>query len=1042
MLFFLEEIKFKKMETLLNSVCSQNHEGAVFSVITTSDEGKWSINSEKVSDFWVQYCSLVKDGEEMNLCEIIEDKSPVIIEFVLSFKDGENCFDHKFLQYMFRSIQYSIMDTCIIHSNHKELIGCVLVSDPWKTDRSYTSYKFRFQFPYCVLELDFLNITFKRFLINQLNSLRVTDYLLKNPIESRWDRIFLHANMSSPVALYGSDKILERPKLNLKYIWTNDCLSYIDTEPSQNEIVDVGSQHIGIVFDPQSHFHSKLNLIGKDILAPEAPEDEEDIETYIDKEFWFPMFLSVHYSNELCEINPNSMLDPEREPENASSPYASRRIFGLSTPKDEPEISDLELSEKLLTMLDFQRYFDKLFWLDIVKALNNASMAGEDGLSRLIFHTKNALRLTKDLPDFYNEHGSLEETCRVYYFMNSNTPITFKTLGYYAKNDNPNKYSEWHREWCRASMERSLSCLDADVGDAIYRFFWLDYVCTDYRKGIWYEFKFNRWIETSGGVTLINRCNSDFLKLYLKEKIAIDQLDCNTNDQAFSNSLKFVSKKIEKFISSVKMGKRLSAFIKSASAKLHNDKFHALLDKNPFLTGVLNGVMEIDGEDLVFRCGKPEDYISLCASTQYESSYSWSHPLVVKCYDWMSKVFPDRELLHHFFKFASSGLIGLNTGKTFAIWSGKQGNNSKSMVQKLFEAVYGPLCINLPVAILTGRESDAGSASPHLARARATRFAFISETDDDKPMNKAVIKRYTGGDRYFARFLHENGSEQIATFKMVLVCNEISGIPNADAAVRNRTKIFPYLSEWVINPPETIEKQFEELKFEMDSKFETNIPKLAPAFLWMCCEYYKYFAVEGLSPVPEIVQKTTEKYWQEKDHYAHFISECVRIVKGDEAVSAKVKISELYKRFKDWFMDSYPMCISSLPNITAFKTALSFRWGDPQGQFWRGIVLIDENGEEENDDQVSRDENEISETDKSSLIDIQKIGSISKQGAEQFLSDIKMTKSNMRNIVKNGLNAVTERRTRTDVSRNDIEKPSPKKKTPARRSSQRRKAPA
>ena len=48
----------------------------------------------------------------------------------------------------------------------------------------------------------------------------------------------------------------------------------------------------------------------------------------------------------------------------------------------------------------------------------------------------------------------------------------------------------------------------------------------------------------------------------------------------------------------------------------------------------------------------------------------------------------------------------------------------------------------------------------------------------------------------------------------------------------------------------------------------------------------------------------------------------------------------------------------------------------------------------------------------------------------------------MRNIVKNGLNAVTERRTRTDVSRNDIEKSSPKKKTPARRLSQRRKAPA
>ena len=991
------------MQSFLDNVKSDNIDNNIYKIISSTSDDEISIPSEKIKDFWINYCDTV-NNKKSDICEIVENKCPVVIEFLLYFKKMDAVyFDEKFLQYMTRAIQYTIMDTCMINNNHIELLGCVLYTEPWKADRyNQKIVRFRFQFPYCVLDINFMDSIFKTKLIYYLNRMNVLNYLLVKPTENKWDKL-LYNFIPKDLPLYGSNKNLSKPLLELKYIWCNANLDYIDND--NHEFKNVESCNIDYAFNPMNHYHANINLIGLETFAPNLPNDSEDeYEVFIDKKLWLPMFLSIHYIYEISEINPSCMLDEHDENETVVSPYGFKKIFGLSEPKEDNEITELDLAEKLLTMINYQRFFDKLFWLDIVKALNNASNSTEEGLTKLIHHTKNALRLIRDLPDFYNEHGSLEETCRVYYFTNSNSLITYKTLGFYAKNDNPTKYGEWHREWCRNSMERSLTCLDADVGEAIYRYFWLDFVCTDYKKGIWYEFKYNRWIENSGCVSLINKCQSEFIKLYLKEKITIDQLDYNTNDQAFSNSLKFASKKIDKLITCIKTYPKLNCYIKNAGVKFHNDKFHQSLDTNPMLTGVLNGVIEIDNNDVVFRCGKPEDYISKCTSVQYESYYSWNHNLVIECFDWLSKVFPDKSLLHQFLKFASSGLIGLNSGKTFAIWSGKLGNNSKSMVQKLFESTYGPYCINLPVEILTGKDNGAGNASPHLARARATRFAFISETDDDKPMNKAVIKRYTGGDKFYARFLHDNGCEIIATFKLIMVCNEISGIPNADKAVMIRTKIFPFLAEWVEYASESIDEQYLQLKFQMDTNFESKIPKLSSAFLWICCEYYKYYAFEGLLPEPEIVIKTTEKYWQEKDHYAHFISECIR--KSDDE-NAKIKISDLYKRFKTWYMDSYPMCINSMPNITSFKTALKFRWGEPIGQYWRGIVIIEET---ENDPlSIKTDENEDNQNDNNN-IDIVQIGSMSKQNAEEFLNNIKIIKSNMRNIVKDGLEVISNRR--------------------------------
>ena len=167
-----------------------------------------------------------------------------------------------------------------------------------------------------------------------------------------------------------------------------------------------------------------------------------------------------------------------------------------------------------------------------------------------------------------------------------------------------------------------------------------------------------------------------------------------------------------------------------AEEKFGNENFSSYLNKNPDCMGVKNGVLEILNGNIIFRLSKPEDYISMSAGVPFHSYFHWEHPLVVECMTWMNQVFPLEGLLNHFLKYCSSFLRGKNSDKIFAVFSGSSGHNSKSMVLKLFEAVFSVYAIKMPVCILSEKSANSGNATPQLARADATRIAMLDEPED------------------------------------------------------------------------------------------------------------------------------------------------------------------------------------------------------------------------------------------------------------------------------------------------------------------------
>ncbi|MEM2986522.1 MAG: hypothetical protein QXV60_00275 [Nitrososphaerota archaeon] len=886
--------------------------------ITYEPKNYWKVNNYK--SFWSGYCDLVQSYKEpfTKLClgEKINDVIPLITTLSLRFysDSDENIepYDEDVLQWLCYVYQTVILENFkITTSTRMELVVVILESSShwYETDKNgkrITNLEVRIQFPYSHIDYKVQNTVIKSRAIHLLKEHNVLSKFHRKPI-GEWEEII--QTLDNSIVMYGSSEFSTKPKLELTHIWPYISKDILDNEEQVKDIL------LQDIFIPQYHAHVQQQLVPIDIF--------EKIKDY---NHWLPMFLSLHYwPVELHSQQVTSVTNIELKEPEYSFGHRNR------------EVSDnyVELSEKLVSMLNPKRFLEENYWLEIGRSLYFCHKGSNSGLESWIRYTQSALNNVPNPPVFlsYNDN-SLTATCAKLYYSFTNSNITIKTLAWYAREDSYERYTSWHRNWCMPSIEAALSCLHTDVATALYYIYWLDFLYCPCGKGKWYQFRNHRWYEVNKEIEIRQVISSDFVKRFENIRSTLVNQFYQSNEHYEEE---VILEKLSILIAKLKLVTFKNNIVKEAREKFNNNNFISLLDSNTNLVGVSNGVLEILKDKVIFRSSKPEDYISMSTNIPY-NYYSWNDPLVKECMKWFSQVFTDKDLLHHFLKFASSCLKGRNSDKVFPIWTG-EGDNSKSMIVKLFEHTFSSYCVKLPVSLLNERNIRSSNPTPQLARTKFTKIAFLDEPEDDIPIHKSSIKRYTGGDSFFARFLHDNGNDIQATFKLVLICNRIPSIPNADKAIKNRIKIFPFLSTWVDDAPEDEDEQYKQRKFRKDPFFENRIPTLAPAFLWILTEYYPFYYKEGLSD-PPIVTESTKTYWDDNDIYTHFINDTVEKVRTDSGLydkTARVTLSELYNSFKSWFVSSFPG--SKIPEKPVFTTAISSRWGRPINNSWYGVRI-------------------------------------------------------------------------------------------------------
>jgi len=686
------------------------------------------------------------------------------------------------------------------------------------------------------------------------------------------------------------------------------------------------------------HQHSSKGWLDKALVESiEEKLDEGDSEQLL------PMLCSTYYGSRIAIFERKKTMPVVRS--------SGRRKPRGKRDRDDVDEDAFEMAVHFLSMFSPQRYNQRMYWVDIGRALYHISLnlrGPEAGLETWIkFTQKYSREFTPD--DCREEYPEFESEDR---------PLSVKTLAWYAMKDNNIQYTEWHRRWCRRAVETSLSLRETDLAESFYRNYWLDYLCEYHgRVSTWYYFNGHTWKKTANSHKIMLKLMTGFEGVYNRLRIELSRDVDREQDPSLKTLLNKQIDDISKVLKKIGGKTALNNLVSLVGHKFHDENFSTHRDLEPSLLGCKNGVLEMIGNESLFRPGKPEDYITKSTHRDFRK-YGEQDKYYVMLLDWFKKIYPDPQLYHETLKLMSSWLYGRNTSKVSPLHIG-DGDNAKSTLKIMISNAFGDYCFTFEPDIFTQSRKGSRGPSPELAAASGSRVIFVEEFDDDEKIKGGFWKKLTGGDDFFARFLQENGGLVKVTFMINFMCNKPPVVENPDKAARARIMIIPYLSIFSDDAPDDPKEQIAQRKFKNDRDFHLKLKHLAGPFMYLLTQYYPIYRKEKLG-VPEVVKKYTEKYWHDSNSYTKFTRECVEVVyKVDPKTQKPIKdrkgnpilddslvlhCRDVHAKYLEWLREYEPSSKNNRPDRGSVKRHLEQCWKEKADDRdrWYGRRLVEE----------------------------------------------------------------------------------------------------
>jgi phage/plasmid-associated DNA primase len=435
--------------------------------------------------------------------------------------------------------------------------------------------------------------------------------------------------------------------------------------------------------------------------------------------------------------------------------------------------------------------------------------------------------------------------------------------------------------------------------------------------------------------------SNQFKRVFEEIRARLTRQIADSHDANYKAEAELANKKLSALIHQLDDRTFKNKVLSEVLDMLHVDmeRFEDIIDTNGSLTGVPNGVIEVDydAKTIEFRPGKPEDYMTRCTLARF-IDLGWEHPRVIELMNWLGKMFVDDETRHFVLKILGSGFIAGNLDKFAPIFTGNV-NNSKSALVRAMMYTWGSYAVKFPTTGLTRGYSDSGAPNPAWARLDKVRWAFADEPDERECYRSGPFKVIYGNDAVYNRKLFSDGADVEASATVITSCNRVPPFPNADTASIERLCLIPCLSTWVKPDklPTTAEEQLEKRLFPMDKNFINRVRLLGPALLWVSFQYFTIWAEEKLDQRPPEVQKATAQYWRENDIYLMYTADRIEAAPSTTGLT----MIELYNDFELWF-NKYNKN-SKLPDRATVREHFISRWEhQPSDNVWWGIKIKDE----------------------------------------------------------------------------------------------------
>lgn len=868
-----------------------------------NNKGQYYLSSSSDEEFYKNYASVIEQNIPICLAEKQGDYVPLLGDIDIkievgdskqNFKDTRTLYTNEELLGTIRCFQESIKKN-VIGWSEKTLICVVLEKKPYLSD-NYLKNGFHLHFPYLFLEKEKV----KTVLIPKIKE-NISDFKLGNGKKLFSDHTENPENFVDDVTskcwlMYGSSK---------------------DEGLRPYKVTEIYNENMEKI-EPYEAF-----TIGSFFTREEEPLKitEENVKTLL------PQLLSVSsIKKEILNIKtPPELKVPTKL-------YLKQKLKDIKTESSETIKKNLIQARELLKILKSTRADEYNSWWDIGIILFNIGHGCEEAFKIWDRWSRTS--------DNYDEDACLE----VWEKMEKRDP-TFKnvkgmgSLRWYAKQDNIKKYNEFvesnhglyldEKNLSESIMTLEIMATDAPLARLLLDMYSDEYIFSD--NG-WYSFNGTVWSQVK--VLKEFRFKLEYISnkyKQFKRKImdvlyqepSDDDSGRADSDDSGDDEPEEMSKKtkailtakkndINKAINKLENFASQTGVLKMCEVLFYNEDFSDLLDENPLIIAFKNGVF--DFETLSFRKGLQSDYISKTLNIRYDETLTDDSDEVKKLNNFLHKIFPDKSVRKYFIDQTCEVFRGGNRDKIAMFWTGN-GNNGKSVTQRLFETMIGKkLAIKLSTSVLTERIQP-GQPNPQLTRLRGgVRWGVFDEWGKTEQILSGSLNVLTGGDSLPCRDLFQKGSEShdfTPMFKMLCICNELPCLKDAVDATWDRIRIIPFESKFVSQEkcPETVEEQKEKKIFLCDTEMtqKDRMETLSKALGWYLIQTFikkEQSRRNGTYKpcIPDKVNDAKIKYQAKCDVLAFFMEDTyVKTGNNDH----KVTFDDMYVSFKSWYINSF-----------------------------------------------------------------------------------------------------------------------------------------
>ncbi|NEB08472.1 hypothetical protein G3I32_06230 [Streptomyces coelicoflavus] len=341
------------------------------------------------------------------------------------------------------------------------------------------------------------------------------------------------------------------------------------------------------------------------------------------------------------------------------------------------------------------------------------------------------------------------------------------------------------------------------------------------------------------------------------------------------------------------------------------------LDSHRHLLTFRNGTVDLRTGEL--KPHKPADMLTQCANVDYVPD--------AECPRWLrfvDEVFPgDPELQRYYQTFLGVSITGEVREHALGVWYGEHGRNGKGTTIRTMQKVFGHDVVHeVPFTIF---ENVRGQAvhTEQIAALRGKRLVVAQEGNQGVPMNTALLKNLSGGDRISTRHLHGKVFSFEPTFTIVLATNYLPEFGSGGAALWARTKAMLFGVSFADR---------------RDPELEPTIqgPEREGVAAWVVRGAVRYYS-EGLRD-PLSVVAATEHHKDEVDPLKPLVGE---VFEYDD--DSEVKRSDFNRELKEWREDNGDKSAKFSPsNVKNHLKTNGVTEVQRKGKGWmyRGIYLL------------------------------------------------------------------------------------------------------